>query len=172
MLVDVPRVLPLRRDLLDQTRRSVPPQLPGPRPSCLETIQRLARNRGFSRRAAARFAHSRRDSSLGVYQAKWSVSWSCYRKEGFSSSRPSIPRLSDFLICLRESRGLSESALRGYRAMLGGVFRHLDIYPIMTYRLFSAQWRLSDLHGLYITFAGLGTSLPPKGSVPVLHGFH
>ena len=47
--------------------------------------------------------------------------------------------------------------------MLGGVFRHLDIYPIMTYRLFSAPWRLSALHGLSFTFAGLGTSLTAQG---------
>ena len=118
--------------------RSVSPQPPGTRPSRVETIQRLVQSRGFSRRTAACFARSRRDFSLRVYQAKWTVYRAWYRKEGFTTSRPSIPRLADFLIYLRESRGLSVPAIKGYRAVLGGVFRLLDIY---TYRLLSALCR-------------------------------
>ena len=91
--------------------------------SCVETIKRFARAAGFSAEVARRLTKSRRSSSLRVYQSKWSLyrRW-CWDK-GHSVSNPSIPKVADFLLWLWRSKGLSLSAIKGYRAMLSAVFK-------------------------------------------------
>ena len=42
---------------------------------------------------------------------------------GHSVSRPSLPKVADFLLWLRRSRKLSVSSIMGYRSMLATVFR-------------------------------------------------
>ena len=90
--------------------------------SCLETIQQFVKSCGISRHVAKQTALARRPSSRAGYQAKWSV----YRKwctlEGHSISRPSLPKIADFLFWLRRSKHLSVSAVRGYCSMLSAVF--------------------------------------------------
>ena len=91
--------------------------------SCLETIQRFARARGFSKHVARQASLARHPSSRAGYQAKWSVYWQWCRSEGHSVSRPSLAKIADFLFWLRRSRKLSVSAVLGYRSMLSAVFR-------------------------------------------------
>ena len=91
--------------------------------SCLETIQRFVRSCGFSRHVAKQTALARRPSSRAGYQAKWAVyRWWC-TAEGHSISRPSLPKIADFLFWLRRSKKLSVSAVMGYRSVLLVVFR-------------------------------------------------
>ena len=92
--------------------------------SRLETVRRWAKHRGFSSRAADRIANSRRKTSLRLYQSYWSIYRVWCHNRGFSASKASIPRMADFLIYLGETKGLSVSALKGYRAMLGSVFKY------------------------------------------------
>ena len=82
--------------------------------SCLETIQRFACARGFSKHLARQAAG---------YQAKWLVYRQWCRSEGHSVSRPSLAKITDFLFWLRRSRKLSVSAVLGYQSMLSAVFR-------------------------------------------------
>ena len=42
---------------------------------------------------------------------------------GHSISRPSIPKIADFLLYLYEDRRLSLSCIKGYRSMLSAVFK-------------------------------------------------
>ena len=91
--------------------------------SCLETIQRFVRSCGFSRHVAKPTALARRPSSRVGYQAKWSVYRKWCTSEGHSISRPSLPKIADFLFWLRQSKKLSVSAVMGYRSMLSAVFR-------------------------------------------------
>ena len=91
--------------------------------SCLETIQRFVRSCGFSRHVAKQTALARRPSSRVGYQAKWSVYRKWCTSEGHSISRPSLPKIADFLFWLRRSKKLSVSAVIGYRSMLSAVFR-------------------------------------------------
>ena len=65
-----------------------------------------------------------RSSSRAGYQAKWSIyrPWCC--SEGHSISRPSLPKVADFLFWLRRTKKLSVSAVLGYRSMLSAVFRY------------------------------------------------
>ena len=90
--------------------------------SCVETLERFARASGFSTRVAKQLSRSRRKSSLRAYQSKWSVyrRW-CWDK-GHSVSRPTIPKVAEFLLWLWSSKGLGVSAIKGYRSMLSAVF--------------------------------------------------
>ena len=93
--------------------------------SCLETIQRFALARSFSKRVAQQVALARRPSSRAGYQAKWLVyrRWCC--AESHSISRPSLAKIADFLFWLRRSSRLSVSAVMGYRSMLSAVFKSI-----------------------------------------------
>ena len=91
--------------------------------SCLETIKRFTRAGGFSRRVAQQVSLARRPSSRAGYQSKWLVFRQWCRSEGHSISRPSLPKIADFLLWLRRSRRLSVSSVMGYRSMLSAVFK-------------------------------------------------
>ena len=90
--------------------------------SCLERLERFARASGFSHRVARQLGHCRRKSSLKAYQSKWDVyrRW-CWDK-AHSVSNPTIPKIAEFLLWLWRSKGLSLSAIKGYRSMLSAVF--------------------------------------------------
>ena len=92
-------------------------------PSCLETIQRFARSQGFSSRVAKQLVFARRSSSRAVYQSKWLVYMGWCRGAGHSISRPTLPKIADFLLWLHLIRKLSVSAIMGYYFMLSAVFR-------------------------------------------------
>ena len=66
---------------------------------------------------------ARRSSSRAGYQAKWCIYRQWCRSEGHSVSRPSLPKVADFLFWLRQTKKLSVSAVLGYRSMLSAVFR-------------------------------------------------
>ena len=102
---------------------SLPSGAPSAKPSCLETIQRFARHEGFSRRVAEQVSLARRKSTRLVYQAKWDIYRQWCREKGHSISRPSLPKVADFLLYLHEVKKLSVSGIRGYRSMLSLVFR-------------------------------------------------
>ena len=103
-------------------RSEVPSEVVHASTSCVETLERFARASGFSSRVARRLGKARRKSSLRAYQSKWSVfrRW-CFDK-GHSVSRPSIPKVAEFLLWLWSSKGLGLSAIKGYRSMLSAVF--------------------------------------------------
>ena len=91
--------------------------------SCMETIQRFVKSCGFSRHVAKQTALARKPSSRAGYQSKWLVYRRWCTSEGHSISRPSLPKIADFLFWLRRSKKLSVSAVMGYRSMLSAVFR-------------------------------------------------
>ena len=91
--------------------------------SCLETLQRFARAEGFSACVAAQVGFVRRCSSWMNYQIKWSIYSRWCRSEGHTISRPSLPKVADFLFWLRRSKNLSVSSILGYHSMLSAVVR-------------------------------------------------
>ena len=91
--------------------------------SCVETIQRFARLQGFTSHVAKQPSLARRSSSRAGYQAKWSIYRQWCHSEGHSISRPSLPKMADFLFWLRRTKKLSVSAILGYRSILSAVFR-------------------------------------------------
>ncbi|XP_064103807.1 uncharacterized protein LOC135213673 [Macrobrachium nipponense] len=95
----------------------------------VQTVRKLVRAKGFSRRAAEAIANCRRSSSAKLYQSKWGVFRTWCRRHNFSSSKTSVTEIADFLLYLKEVKNLSVSTIKGYRAMLSSVFKHrgLDI---------------------------------------------
>ena len=66
---------------------------------------------------------ARRRSTNINYQQKWSLFRRWCREREVSVSRPSLPKVADFLLYLREKKGLSASSIKSYRSMLAYVFR-------------------------------------------------
>ena len=91
--------------------------------SCLETIQRFAQAKGFTKHVAKQSALARCSSSRAGYQARWSIYRQWCHGKGHSVSRPSLHKIADFLFWLRRSKKLSISPVLGYRSMLSAVFR-------------------------------------------------
>ena len=89
--------------------------------SCLETIQLFVKLCGFSGHVAKQTVLARRPSFRAGYQAKLSVYRRWCTSEGHSISRPSLPKITDFLFWLQRSKKLSVSAVMGYRSMLSAV---------------------------------------------------
>ena len=56
------------------------------------------------------------------YQHKWRQFREWCKREGHTVSNPSSQKFADFLVFLRQERKLSVSAIKGYKAMLNGVF--------------------------------------------------
>ena len=125
LVVDGPVALPLSRDLLRQPHFLSSASSEGVRAvaSCLETIQRFARAKGFSKHVAKQSALDCRSSSRAGYQARWSIYRQWCHEKGHSVSRPSLHKIADFVFWLRRSKKLSVSAVLGYRSMLSAVFR-------------------------------------------------
>ena len=110
--------------------------------SCLETITRFTRAGGFSRRVAQQVSLARRPSSRAGYQSKWFVFRQWCRSEGHSISRPSLPKIADFLFWLRRSRRLSVSSVMGYRSMSAvfkSVLPEISTSPVLHDLLLSFQ---------------------------------
>ena len=111
--------------------------------SCLVTIQRFTRAGGFSRRVAQQVSLARRPSSRAGYQSKWLVFRRWCRSEGHSISRPSLPKIADFLFWLRRTRRLSVSSVMGYRSMLSAAFKsvlpEISTSPVLHDLLWSFQ---------------------------------
>ena len=92
--------------------------------SRLEIIESGFRNRGFSKKAAARMSRPNRSSTISLYQAKWSQFCCWCRERKVNPLKATIPTLVDFLIYLREIKELSSSAIKGYRSALSQIFLH------------------------------------------------
>ena len=77
----------------------------------------------FSPRVAEQLSLARRKSTNVMYQHKWSVFREWCRKKGVSVSRPTLPKIADFLLDLKRKRKLAVNSIKGYRSMLAYVFR-------------------------------------------------
>ena len=93
--------------------------------SCVETSKRLAKNAGFSKDSAQLMVESRRLSTRKIYQSRWSVYRKWCKDNNVTSSRPTIPKIADFLTWLHKSRKLSPTSVKGYRSMLASVFHSI-----------------------------------------------
>ena len=74
--------------------------------------QQSARHFGFSSSVACQLGFCHRPSTRLKYQSKWNTYRTWCHSQGYSVSRPSIPKVADFLLYLRRSLHLSYSAFR------------------------------------------------------------
>ena len=98
--------------------QQVPQRHPRAEPSRLATLQRLLRKLGFSQGSAVEMSGCVRTSTSRLYQAMWMLfcGWCCGR--GVALVNATVPLIMDFLVHLRRDKGLSISAVNGYRSAL------------------------------------------------------
>ena len=119
LLLEVPLLLPMWRDLLKQPHfHHYHLNLPA-----LQYCERSARHLRFSLRVARQLAFCRCSSTRVNYQAKWLAYRGWCRCHGHSISCPFISKIADFLLFLRCSLHLSFSSIASYCSMLSAVFR-------------------------------------------------
>ena len=101
--------------------QSVPSRRPRAEPSRVETLKRHYRKSGFSGRAAIVMAGVLRESSSRLYQSRWKIFCGWCRGRGVAPVNATVPVVVDFLIHLRQDKGLSVSAVKGYCSALNSM---------------------------------------------------
>ena len=101
----------------------VPSRRPRVEPSHVETLKRHYRKSGFSGRAARVLSGVLRESSSRLYQSRWKIFCGWCRGRGVAPVNATVPIVVDFLIHLRQDKGLSFSAVKGYCSALNSLTR-------------------------------------------------
>ena len=101
--------------------QSVPSRRPRAEASRVETLKRHYRKSGFSGRAARVLSGVLRESSSRLYQSRWKIFCGWCRGRGVAPVNATVPVVVDFLIHLRQDKGLSVSAIKGYCSALNSV---------------------------------------------------
>ena len=101
--------------------QSVPSRRPRAEPSRVATLQRHYRKSGFSGRAARVLSGVLRESSSRLYQSRWKIFCGWCRGRSVAPVNASVPVVVNFLIHLRQDKGLSVSAVKGYCSALNSV---------------------------------------------------
>ena len=84
-------------------------------------LKRHYRKSGFSGRAARVLSGVLRESSSRLYQSRWKIFCGWCRRRGIAPVNATVPVVVDFLIHLRQDKGLSVSAVKGYCSALNSV---------------------------------------------------
>ena len=101
--------------------QSVPSRRPRAEASRVETLKGHYRKSGFSGRAARVLSGVLRESSSQLYQSRWKIFCVWCRGRGVAPVNATVPVVVDFLIHLRQDKGLSASAVKGYCSALNSV---------------------------------------------------
>ena len=101
--------------------QSVPSRRPRAEASRVETLKRHYRKSGFLGRAARVLSAVLRESSSRLYQSRWKIFCGWCRGRGVAPVNTTVPVVLDFLIHLRQDKGLSVSAVKGYCSALNSV---------------------------------------------------
>ena len=118
----------------------------------METVKRLLRKSGLSGQASRLLSLCVRESTARLYQPQWLSFCSWCRGRSITPIDATIPVIVDFLIHLREDKGFSLSALKGYRSAVTSVFnlKGLDLANskelYMLFRSFAKTCSPQDLH--------------------------
>ena len=99
----------------------VPSRRPRAEPSRVAALKRHYRKSGFSGRAARVLSGVLRESSSRLYQSRWKIFCGWCRGRSVAPVNASVPVVVDFLIHLRQDKGLSVSAVKGYCSALNSV---------------------------------------------------
>ena len=98
--------------------QQVPPRRPRAEPSHVATPQRFLRKSGFLRGSAIEMSGCVRTSTSRLYQAKWMLFCGWCRGRGVSPVSATVPLIMDCFVHLCCDKGLTVSAVKGYRAAL------------------------------------------------------
>ena len=92
--------------------------------SRVETVRLFAHEWGVSGAVGRQLANCHRPSSQRLYQHRWLAYRHWCHSKGHTVSSPSVSKIADFLLFLRCVKGLSVSAVKGFRSMLTSVFKY------------------------------------------------
>ena len=101
--------------------QSVPSRRPRAEASRVATLKRHYRKSGFSGRAARVLSGVLRESSSRLYQSRWKIFCGWCRGRSVAPVNATVPEVVDFLIHLRQDKGLSVSAVKGYCSALNSM---------------------------------------------------
>ena len=101
--------------------QSVPSRRRRAEASRVATLKLHYRKLGFSGRAARVLSGVLRESSSRLYQSRWKFLCGWCRGRGVAPVNATVPVVVDFLIHLRQDKGLSVSAVKGYCSALNSV---------------------------------------------------
>ena len=101
--------------------QSLPPRRPRVELSRMVTLKRDFRKSGFSGRAAGVLSGCLRESSSRLHQSRWQIFCGWCRGRGVAPVNATVPVVVDFLIYLRQDKGLSVSAVKGHSSALNSV---------------------------------------------------
>ena len=90
-------------------------------PSRVATLERHFRKSGFSGRATRVLSGCLRESSSRLYQSRWQIFCGWCRGRAVAPVNATVPVVLGFLIHLRQDKGLSVSAVKGYSSALNSV---------------------------------------------------
>ena len=107
--------------LVGQPAAATPLQSLPPRRSRVATLKRHFRKLGFLGRAAGVLSGCLRESSSRLYQSRWQIFCGWCRGRGIAPVNATVPVVVDFLVHLRQGKGLSVSAVKGYSSALNSV---------------------------------------------------
>ena len=102
---------------------SVSRKSPNASSDCVATLERFARQAGFSETVAGQLALCRRTSTRLNYQARWGKFRKWCKDSHHRSSEPTIPKIAEFLTFLFRTEKAAVSTIKGYRSMLSSVFK-------------------------------------------------
>ena len=98
--------------------QSLPPRRPLAEPSRVVTLKRHFRKSGFSGRATGVLSGCLRSSTSRFYQLRWQIFCGWSRGRSVAPVNATVPVVMDFLMHLRQDKGLSVSAVKGYSSAL------------------------------------------------------
>jgi integrase len=85
--------------------------------------KRFLRSRGFSKEAAKRIAAPQADSTLAIYQSRWTGFTNWCKSKGTDPFEASVPQITDFLLYLFHEKKLTVITIKGYRTAICGALR-------------------------------------------------
>ena len=121
LLTQPPLALPWWDSLLRQPHCNLFHQGVHYEPSRMERLKQHFRKSGFSRRAAGVLSGCLRSSSSRLYQSRWQIFSGWCRGRAIAPVSATVPLVVDFLIHLRQDKGFSVLAVKGYSSSLNSV---------------------------------------------------
>ena len=107
---------------LSTSRAPVPSSSPCASSNHLETIKQFLHHRGYSLKVRQFLAKSNGHSTSLNYQYKWQKYKQWCKREDHTASIPSSQKFADFIVFFHLECILSTFAIKGFKAMLYGIF--------------------------------------------------
>jgi integrase len=103
---------------------SLPSKSGGVEPPRLVSATRSLVNEGFSKGVIDRVTRPRKPSSDKCYKGKFGVYARWCDSQNFDPNKPTLVRITNFLLYMFEEHGSQYQTLTGYRSMLSSTFKH------------------------------------------------